>query len=92
MDKLGRQCCGGEVVYANLVCCGNSTSGMSHNHDPKMICCGSSYNHVDTSVCCTDILGFSKVKILYWFQLRWSPKDENNSALACAFYSTMPVL
>ena len=61
VDKLGRQCCGDEVVDANLVCCGNATTGMSHEHDPKKICCGSSYVNVDTSVCCSDVLGFTKV-------------------------------
>ena len=55
------QCCGGRVVSAELVCCGDAVAGQSFASDASKSCCGEQYVDVLTTHCCTDDRGRSQV-------------------------------
>jgi len=57
----GVQCCGGQVVSTDLVCCGDAVSGHSYVTDTAKYCCGQQYVDVLTTHCCTDRHGRSQV-------------------------------
>jgi len=55
------QCCGGQVVSAGLVCCGDSVTGQSYVTNTSQSCCGLQYVDISTTHCCTDQHGHSQV-------------------------------
>lgn len=55
-DGRSRQCCGGELVAGDLVCCGDDMVGTAYPGDASNICCGFDYVPATTSVCCNDPL------------------------------------
>lgn len=55
-DGRSRQCCGGELVSGDLVCCGDDLVGAAYTGDASNTCCGFDYVPAATSVCCNDPL------------------------------------
>jgi len=50
----GVQCCGGQVVSGDGVCCGDDVTGQSYASDVSKVCCGQHYVDRLTTHCCTD--------------------------------------
>ena len=60
-EKLNSQCCGGEVVSDDLICCGGVNKGSAYNHNSTKTCCGAEYVDVASSVCCVNDIGQTQV-------------------------------
>ena len=60
-EQHEKQCCGGEMVSEDLVCCGGQTDGHTYTHKPGMSCCGQKYVGDDMSLCCVSDTGHIKV-------------------------------
>ncbi|XP_041108645.1 usherin [Polyodon spathula] len=59
-DGFHKQCCGGQVVSKDLICCGNEEKGSVHKEFQGMSCCGEQYVNLSNTICCTDISGVSR--------------------------------
>ncbi|XP_016350129.1 usherin-like, partial [Sinocyclocheilus anshuiensis] len=63
-DGFSSQCCGGQLVPREMVCCGDAHQGSPHKHVSGFICCGEHYINTSTSWCCTGPGGESKVHVV----------------------------
>uniref|UniRef100_H3A4S8 Usherin n=1 Tax=Latimeria chalumnae TaxID=7897 RepID=H3A4S8_LATCH len=59
-DGFNQQCCGGQVVSSDLVCCGNEEKGSVQMFTPGMSCCGQEFVNVSDTICCSGPGGESK--------------------------------
>uniref|UniRef100_A0A663LW22 Usherin n=1 Tax=Athene cunicularia TaxID=194338 RepID=A0A663LW22_ATHCN len=58
-DSFNQQCCGGEVISTDLVCCGNEEAGTAHKPLTGMYCCGQEYVNKSDTICCSGSSGES---------------------------------
>ncbi|XP_065144388.2 usherin [Paramisgurnus dabryanus] len=63
-DGYNTQCCGGQLISGEMVCCGDPDKGTAHNLVTGFACCGERYINTSTSWCCTRPDGESKVHVL----------------------------
>uniref|UniRef100_A0A671RF78 Usherin-like n=1 Tax=Sinocyclocheilus anshuiensis TaxID=1608454 RepID=A0A671RF78_9TELE len=61
-DGFSSQCCGGQLVPREMVCCGDAHQGS--RLPGCFICCGEHYINTSTSWCCTGPGGESKVHVV----------------------------
>ncbi|XP_056624652.1 usherin [Triplophysa dalaica] len=63
-DGYNSQCCGGQLVPAEMICCGDADKGTANYPVTGFACCGEDYINTSTSLCCTGPNGESKVNLL----------------------------
>jgi len=63
-EDYNQQCCGGNVVKGDMVCCGGANEGHAYTARHGMMCCGLQYILNDTSLCCGSDTGHIKVSAL----------------------------
>ncbi|XP_016124971.1 usherin [Sinocyclocheilus grahami] len=63
-DGFSSQCCGGQLVPREMVCCGDAHQGTPYKHVSGFFCCGEHYINTSTSWCCTGPGGESKVHVV----------------------------
>uniref|UniRef100_A0A4W4GYM7 Usher syndrome 2A (autosomal recessive, mild) n=1 Tax=Electrophorus electricus TaxID=8005 RepID=A0A4W4GYM7_ELEEL len=51
-DGFSSQCCGGQLVSRDAVCCGDAGRGTAYSPTPGMACCGEQYINTSFSLCC----------------------------------------
>ncbi|XP_039386307.1 usherin [Mauremys reevesii] len=59
-DGFSHQCCGGQLVSKDLICCGDGDKGTVHRPLPGMFCCGQEYGNMSDIICCSASSGESK--------------------------------
>nr|XP_056708935.1 usherin [Euleptes europaea] len=62
-DGFNHQCCGGEIVSKDLICCGDEDKGTVHRPTTGMFCCGHEYVNMSSTICCSTSSGESKAHI-----------------------------
>ncbi|XP_060102758.1 usherin [Heteronotia binoei] len=62
-DGFNHQCCGGEIVSKDLICCGDEEKGTVHRPATGMFCCGHEYVNMSSTICCSASSGESKAHI-----------------------------
>ena len=75
VDGYNHQCCGGQVVNYDTVCCGDAASGDVYAYDASKMCCGEHYVHKDDHICCEDAKSgavkvpnvFSFADVITWY-------------------------
>ncbi|KAJ6666901.1 hypothetical protein lerEdw1_018903 [Lerista edwardsae] len=62
-DSFNHQCCGGQIVSKDLICCGDAEKGTAHGPTTGMFCCGHEYVNMSSTICCLASSGVSQVHI-----------------------------
>ncbi|XP_074120778.1 usherin [Sminthopsis crassicaudata] len=62
-DGYQQQCCGGQMVSKELVCCGGEEEGRVNIPLPEMFCCGQDYVNMSDTICCSASSGESKAHV-----------------------------
>ncbi|KYO43601.1 usherin isoform J [Alligator mississippiensis] len=62
-DGFNQQCCGGQVVSKDLICCGDEEVGTVYRPLTGMFCCGQEYVNMSDTICCSASSGESKAHV-----------------------------